>query len=40
MTLTQFAYCDRCGTRRELVLVGDGVFACYYCDAIVGGRSK
>lgn len=41
MTLTQFDYCERCGTRRELVPVAGGeALACCVCDTINGGGNR
>ncbi|MFC3960350.1 hypothetical protein [Halovivax cerinus] len=41
MTLTRFAYCERCDARRELVPVAGGeALACCRCDAIVGGERR
>ena len=38
MTLTQFAFCERCDARRELIPVAGGeALACHRCDAILRG---
>jgi len=34
MTVTQFAYCERCDRRRELVMTEGGAYACHACGSV------